>query len=121
MDRKLKKEDENFKGLTDSIIEISALNNIGIDKVYSEITKLFDLNEINIDNDLVITNIRHKNLISKSIESINKTREIIKEKMPIDLVAVYIKEILADLGNITGEFVTEDIINEIFSKFCLGK
>ena len=121
LDRKLKKEDENFKGLTDSIIEISALNNIGIDKVYSEITKLFDLNEINIDNDLVITNIRHKNLISKSIESINKTREIIKEKMPIDLVAVYIKEILEDLGNITGEFVTEDIINEIFSKFCLGK
>ena len=121
LDRKLKKEDENFKGLTDSIIEISALNNIGIDKVYSEITKLFDLNEINIDNDLVITNIRHKNLISKSIESINKTREIINEKMPIDLVAVYIKEILEDLGNITGEFVTEDIINEIFSKFCLGK
>ena len=121
LNRKLKKEDENFKGLTDSIIEISALNNIGIDKVYSEITKLFDLNEINIDNDLVITNIRHKNLISKSIESINKTREIIKEKMPIDLVAVYIKEILEDLGNITGEFVTEDIINEIFSKFCLGK
>ncbi len=121
LDRKLKKEDENFKGLTDSIIEISALNNIGIDKVYAEITKLFDLNEINIDNDLVITNIRHKNLISKSIESINKTREIINEKMPIDLVAVYIKEILEDLGNITGEFVTEDIINEIFSKFCLGK
>ena len=121
LDRKLKKEDETFKDLTDSIIEISALNNIGIDKVYSEITKLFDLNEINIDNDLVVTNIRHKNLISKSIESINKTREIINEKMPIDLVAVYIKEILEDLGNITGEFVTEDIINEIFSKFCLGK
>ena len=41
--------------------------------------------------------------------------------MPIDIVAVYIKQILEDLGNITGEFVTEDIINEIFSKFCLGK
>ena len=121
LDRQMRKEDERFKEVTDSIIEISALNNIGIDKIYAEITKLFDLNKINLDNDLVITNIRHKNLICKAIESIHKTREIIKDKMPIDIVAVYIKEILEELGAITGEFVTEDIINEIFSKFCLGK
>ena len=119
--REIQKDDENFKGLTDSIIEISALNNIGIDKIYSEITKLFDLNEINLDNDLVITNLRHKNLIGKAIQDIKNTRDCIENNMPIDIVAVYIKEILEDLGNITGEFVTEDIINEIFSKFCLVK
>ena len=117
----IKKEDERLKKITNSIIEISALNNIGIDNIYAEITKLFHLNEINLDNDLVITNIRHKNLISKALKGINKTRDIIKQKMPIDITAVYIKDILEDLGNITGEFVTEDIINEIFSKFCLGK
>ena len=121
LQQKLNKEDKDFKEVTDSIIEISALNNIGIDDVYAEITKLFEINEINLDNDLVITNIRHKNLIHQAIESINKTKETIQEKMPIDIIAVYIKEILEDLGNITGEFVTEDIINEIFSKFCLGK
>ena len=121
LQQELHKEDKDFKEVTDSIIEISALNNIGIDDVYAEITKLFEINEINIDNDLVITNIRHKNLIHQAIESIKKTKETIQEKMPIDIVAVYIKEILEDLGNITGEFVTEDIINEIFSKFCLGK
>ena len=121
LQQELHKEDKEFKEVTDSIIEISALNNIGIDDVYAEITKLFEINEINIDNDLVITNIRHKNLIHKANESIKKTKETIKEKMPIDIIAVYIKEILEDLGNITGEFVTEDIINEIFSKFCLGK
>ena len=121
LERKIQKEDENFKDFTDNIIEISALNNIGIDKLYSKITKLFELNEINVDNDLVITNIRHKNLITKSIESIEKTKDIIEKNMPIDIVAVYIKDILEDLGNITGEFVTEEIINEIFSKFCLGK
>ena len=119
--QELYKADKDFKEVTDSIIEISALNNIGIDDVYAEITKLFEINEINIDNDLVITNIRHKNLIHQAIESIKKTKETMKEKMPIDIVAVYIKQILEDLGNITGEFVTEDIINEIFSKFCLGK
>ncbi len=121
LQQELHKEDQDFKGVADSIIEISALNNIGIDDVYAEITKLFEINEINIDNDLVITNIRHKNLIHQAIESIEKTKETIQEKMPIDIIAVYIKEILEDLGNITGEFVTEDIINEIFSKFCLGK
>ena len=110
----LHKEDKDFKEVTESVIEISALNNIGIEDVYAEITKLFEINEINIDNDLVITNIRHKNLIHQAIESIKKTKETIQEKMPIDIVAVYIKQILEDLGNITGEFVTEDIINEIF-------
>ena len=121
LQQKLYKNDKDFKEVTDSIIEISALNNIGIDDVYAEITKLFEINEINIDNELVITNIRHKNLIHQAIESVRKTKETIEKKMPIDIVAVYIKEILEDLGNITGEFVTEDIINEIFSKFCLGK
>ena len=121
LQQKLHKEDKEFREVTDSIIEISALNNIGIDDVYAEITKLFEINEINLDNDLVITNIRHKNLIHQAVESIKKTQETIQEKMPIDIIAVYIKEILEDLGNITGEFVTEDIINEIFSKFCLGK
>ena len=121
LNKEIQKEDQIFRKYSDSIIEISALNNIGIDKLYEEITKLFELNEINLDNDLVITNVRHKNLITKAIEEINKTRKSIKDKTPIDIVAIYIKEILEDLGNITGEFVTEDIINEIFSKFCLGK
>ena len=121
LQQKIHKEDEEFKKVTNSVIEISALNNIGIDYLYEEITNLFEINEINIDNDIVITNIRHKNLIHQAIVTIEKTKETIQKKMPIDIVAVYIKEILEDLGNITGEFVTEDIINEIFSKFCLGK
>ena len=44
-----------------------------------------------------------------------------KQKMPIDIIAICIKDILEDLGQITGEEVSEDIINEIFAKFCLGK
>lgn len=121
LNQKIKKDDERLKTVSNCIIEISALNNIGIDNLYEEITKLFALNQISFDNDIVITNVRHKNLIHKAIESINKTKNTLKEKIPIDIVAVYIKDILEDLGNITGEFVTEDIINEIFSKFCLGK
>ena len=117
----IQKNDPIFKELTDSVIEISALNNVGIEKLYDEITKLFELNEIQLDNELVITNIRHKKLISKAIESVKKAKHKLEENIPIDIVAVYIKDILEDIGTITGEFVTEDIINEIFSKFCLGK
>ena len=62
-----------------------------------------------------------KNLISKSIEDVKKTKETINNKMPLDIIAIFIKDILSDLSNITGEEVSEDIINEIFSKFCLGK
>lgn len=118
---KIEKDDPRFLEVTNNIITISALNNLGIDKLYEKITKLFNLNEINLDNEVLITNIRQKNLVSKAIEYINNTRSSINSNMPIDIIAISIKEILEDLGNITGEEVSEDIINEIFSKFCLGK
>ena len=60
-------------------------------------------------------------MISKAIENVKKAIDTVNNNMPIDIIAIFIKDILEDLGNITGEFVTEDIINEIFSKFCLGK
>ena len=117
----LDENDERLKEVTKDIIKISALNNLGIDNLYSKITKMFELDEINLDNEVVITNIRHKNLISKALEEVKNTQEAIKNDMPIDIIAIFIKNILEDLGNISGEVVSEDIINEIFSKFCLGK
>ena len=121
LNTKLDENDLRLREASNSIIKISALNKIGIEKLYDEITKLFNLNEINLDNEIVITNIRHKNLISKAIENVKKTKETIENKMPLDIVAIFIKDILEDLGSITGEVVTDDIIDEIFAKFCLGK
>ena len=121
LENKIDENNKILKKVSNSIIKISALNNIGIDNLYEEISKLFNLNEINFDNDLIITNVRHKNLISKSIENVKKTKETIQNNMPLDIIAIFIKDILEDLANITGEMVTEDIINEIFAKFCLGK
>ena len=54
-------------------------------------------------------------------ENINEAIEIIKKMMPIDITAIYFKQAIEEINKITGENVTEDIINEIFSKFCLGK
>lgn len=121
LNSKIREDDQRLRETSECIIKISALNNIGIDKLYDEITNLFNLNEINLDNDIVITNIRHKNLISKAIENVKKTKENVKKEMPLDIIAIFIKDILEDLGNITGEIVTDDIIDEIFAKFCLGK
>ena len=117
----ISENDEKLKKASKNILKISALNKTGIDELYEKISELFNLNEINLDNDILITNVRHKNIISKSLENVKKANEALNMNMPIDIITIYIKEILEDLGEITGEVVTEDIINEIFSKFCLGK
>lgn len=120
----ISKIDENdviLKGIKANIIKISAKNKNGIEDLYEKIAEMFSLDEINLDNEVLITNIRHKNIISKAIENVKKANEAINTDMPIDIITIYIKEIMEDLGEITGEYVTEDIINEIFSKFCLGK
>ena len=117
----LKENDERFTNITKRVLKISALNKEGIENLYKMISEMFHLNEINLDNEVLITNIRHKNSISKAIENVNKAEEALNMNMPVDITTIYIKEILEDLGEITGEVVTEDVINEIFSKFCLGK
>lgn len=117
----LAENDERFTDVTNNIIKISALNKWGLDELYDKITNLFQLNEINLDNEVMITNVRQKNLIDKAIQNVEKAKEAINNNAPTDIIAIFIKEILEDLGSITGEVVSEDIINEIFSKFCLGK
>ena len=113
--------DEHLKDFSKNIIKISALNDWGLDRLYSKISEMFNFSEINFDNEVIITNLRQKNLITKAIEDISKVKEVIKNEIPIDIIAMFIKNILEDLNSITGEEVSEDIINEIFAKFCLGK
>ena len=118
------KKAENRKEIvkTDKpIIKISAVTKEGIEDLYNEIVKMFNINKIEATNDTVITNVRHKNQIDKAVKSINEAINVAKEKQTEDILAIYIKQTLEDLGEITGDNVSEDIINEIFSKFCLGK
>ena len=121
LENRVSADSEIFKDVKSNIISISALNKIGIEDIFEEITKLFNLNEINLDNEVVITNLRQKNLISKEIESVNKAIKSLEEGMTSDIVAIFIKDILDDLGSITGEIATDERIDEIFAKFCLGK
>ena len=103
------------------VINISALKRDGINDLYDTINKMFNLNEINLDNEIVITNERHRNIIKKAITNVEKAEESLKNGMPIDIVAISIKDILSNLGEITGDVASEEIIDEIFARFCLGK
>ena len=115
------KIDDRLLNLNKKIIKISALNKDGVEQINKTISEIFKINEINVDNEVIVTNTRHKNLINKSIESTNNALKSLENNMPMDIVAIDIKNILENLGEITGENVSENIINEIFSKFCLGK
>lgn len=112
---------EQFKKYSDDILNVSIKNNDGIEELYNKMTDMFSTNEIQVENTSIITNIRHKEAIKKSKECVYKALEAIKNGMTIDIVAIYLKEAIESLNAITGESVTEDIINDIFSKFCLGK
>lgn len=103
------------------VIKISLKEEKGLEKIFEELVNMFNLNQINLDNELVITNIRHQELINKAIESTRMALNDLKSLMPIDIISINIKQILECLGEITGDNVSEDIISSIFAKFCLGK
>ena len=118
------KNEETIKymsNLKKTVITASMKKKTGIENLYDSIEKLFKLNEIDLNSEVILTNVRHKNQVHKAKESLERAINSIELQMPIDIIAVDIKQCLEDLGTITGDNVSEDIINEIFSKFCLGK
>ena len=104
-----------------NILEVSIKNNEGIEDIYEKMSEIFNAGEIETENTSIITNIRHKEAIKSAKENIIKAIKLIKDMMPIDITAIYFKQAIEEINKITGENVTDDIINEIFSKFCLGK
>ena len=114
-------KNSEFKDLNCPILKMSIKSGEKIESLYSELIKLFNLNQITMDNELLITNIRHQELIKKAIESTRMALNDFKTDMPIDIISINIKQILEHLGEITGDNVSDDIIKSIFAKFCLGK
>lgn len=119
--KNLIKENEKLKKFKNNIIEFSTINETGLYKLYNKIEELFKLNELDCENTEIITNNRHKQQILYALEDVAKGRESLETHMPVDITAICLKDILERLAEITGENVSEDIINEIFKKFCLGK
>ncbi len=109
------------KKILDSYIEISVKENIGVNKIKEEIKRLFSIGDI-ITNDVTyLSNARSIALLKKSLKSINEAEEEITINNPIDIVELSLKDAWSSLGEIIGETYTEELLDELFSRFCLGK
>ena len=112
-------EKEVFEGK--KVINISAKEKFGIEELENEIEELWKINNMSTNEDIIISNIRHKELILNALEEIDVAIDALKSDLPVDMVSINIKSILNHLGTIVGQNVDEQTINGIFSRFCLGK
>ena len=103
------------------IINTSIVKGIGLDELINSIKDMFYSGEMDIKNEVVITNVRHKNQLLKAKNNIEDGLEAIKLNMPLDCIEVDIRNCWKNLGEISGDTVTEDILDKIFSEFCIGK
>lgn len=105
----------------DKIINISALNNIGIEKLKQKIKELFNLEQIKTKDLTYLTNANDIALLKTCLKEIKEIDEGIKNEIPVDLIEINVKNIWNLLGTITGEVYDEELIDQLFSQFCLGK
>jgi len=105
----------------ENVLSMSVKERLGIDKLEERIKALVFHGKLSISKNNMVTSIRHKNLLDRALENIDRALASIEEDIPVDLISVDIREAWSNLGSITGDTVEEDIMNEIFSKFCIGK
>ncbi len=103
------------------IIESSIISNIGLDQLEEAIKDMFYSGELELESDLVVTNIRHKDQLKKALKNIEDVIEAANLNVPVDCVEVDLKDCWENLGEISGDTIEEDILDKIFSEFCLGK
>ena len=107
--------------LDKTIIPISAKEQIGIDTLEKTIKDLFFTGEVTFNDEVYITNIRHKTALQEAIHSLHLVVQSILDGMPEDFYSIDLMNAYEELGSIIGEAVEDDLVNEIFSKFCMGK
>ena len=113
--------EKRLKSINKNILKISAMEDIGIQQLFDKIVEIYSFNNDSLSNDVLISNERHKNLIQKARIEIDEAINAAENDMYIDIISIYITNAMNYLAEITGNNVTDDVINEIFKKFCLGK
>lgn len=104
-----------------STILVSAKKQLGFDEFENKVLEMFLKGNIEVGEEALVSNIRHKNLLQKGYDRLKGAVTSCKSGVPIDIVSIDIKDAADALGQITGHNITEDVIKEIFSRFCLGK
>lgn len=107
--------------LNASVISISAKENIGIDELVDTIKKMFFHGEVTFNDEVYITNVRQKTALQEALDSLHLVVQSIDDGMPEDFYSIDLMSAYESLGKIIGEAVEDDLVNEIFSKFCMGK
>ncbi|PYG88989.1 tRNA modification GTPase [Ruminiclostridium sufflavum DSM 19573] len=105
----------------DKILEASVINEKGIEELEKEIYEMFYKGSISQNNEIILTNARHKHLVDMGIASINQALSSFEIGMPLDMVTIDIKNSAECIGQITGESIDEAVMHNIFSRFCIGK
>jgi len=103
------------------MIEISAKEESGIQELEETLKNMFFDGKISFNDEVYITNIRHKTALAYAYDSLKKVILSIDNNMPEDFYSIDLLDAYESLGSITGETIGEDLVNEIFSKFCMGK
>lgn len=103
------------------VISVSAKEETGIRELEKEIKNLFFSGELSFNDEVYITNVRHKEALMEAAESLRLVKNSIEMDMPEDFFSIDLMNAYESLGRIIGESVGEDLVNEIFSKFCMGK
>jgi tRNA modification GTPase len=103
------------------IIPVSAKERLGIESLEEEIKNMFYQGEIDFNDEIYITNVRHKNALEGALKSLQMVEQSIENSMPEDFYSIDLMDAYEQLGSIIGEAVEDDLVNEIFSKFCMGK
>ena len=103
------------------VISISAREETGMEELEEQMKKMFFQGEISFNDEVYITNARHKQALLEAKKSLELTAGSIEMGMPEDFFSIDLMNAYEELGSIIGEAVGEDLVNEIFSKFCTGK
>lgn len=113
---------DSISKITDSkIISVSAKDNTGLDELSETIVKLFASGEIDYNDEVYVSGERNKEALEETLESLKLVKKSINEGLPEDFYTIDLMNAYEQLGKITGESVEDDLVNEIFSKFCMGK
>ncbi len=113
--------EEIIKKIELPVITISAKEEKGIDELVHLVETMFYQGNIDFNDEVIITNVRHKNALVEALEALKMVKEGIDNQMPEDFLTIDFMNAYEKLGTILGESLEDDLVNEIFSKFCTGK
>ena len=119
LDSKLNREELNID--KNRIIDLSIIENKGIDELKEKIVELFNIEEIETKDPTYLSNTRSISILKNCLKRVEDVEQALVDDMPIDMIELDIKNIWEELGTINGSSYEEELLDEMFSRFCLGK